>query len=585
MVRGNGGKGAISDWVDEHVRLGQATARDNTTLIKTTQTLLPPFIVAHIRVHLSLPHSSFTSYCSAAANIPRESLDVERIRCQISSMNEISMIKDKMAEISEQVKHLMTVINRSGSDEAGVTRPSALPDQTENLGTNITASENVNWEPCSPITSIFSLDGNTGNSKPGPSALVAQPVVLSDTAEVNSINEVMADQVVHTSCRITLGDIRKLFMPPINSTKPSKDKSGKAITQVVAYPVLYNWRKPESLMTQDHRIRIIPGAIRSFLTLGGCLCDHQLFTPNIAMLVYGRLRSREDMTGVRLIAVTTSFTGRSEIRYLGLLEGIYNLYYNTLFHDDEHFTRAITAWDDEQPQYIRKSQVPFWSSSMFSGGVMLPCYSDSSCTVSSIRTVLFMTLSSYLAERTKDSKYLDVATSSAKCINDWMIDRKGLVMDCDYVDGGRDGDEISPHLSGMVIEGLSVLADVTGDEDWRNLAIKIAVAAMYCDQWHHADGILKVGSDGDPSQSIDSRAFKGWLNRGLLVAYMRNRANPPFCNLVRHYINVQFNALLDLSRMGDYYGVDWRGPFTGPYAHAQLAAIDTFVAALGVNDL
>ncbi|KAG8942208.1 hypothetical protein FRC03_003525 [Tulasnella sp. 419] len=144
--------------------------------------------------------------------------------------------------------------------------------------------------------------------------------------------------------------------------------------------------------------------------------------------------------------------------------------------------------------------------------------------------------------------------------------------------------EPSCHLTGLLIEGLSVLASVTEDESLINLMIQVATSAINAPQWHGSDGILKVGSDGDVSTYNDDHAFKGFLLRGLLEAYRRTPTNTAFRTLIRSYINVQFNALRELAREGDDYGVDWRGPFKGPFLHGQLAAFDALVATIGVQE-
>ncbi|KAG8957023.1 hypothetical protein FRC03_010600 [Tulasnella sp. 419] len=223
------------------------------------------------------------------------------------------------------------------------------------------------------------------------------------------------------------------------------------------------------------------------------------------------------------------------------------------------------------------------------GGLFSVMYSWCDVRISSARTVLFMTLSSRLAECTGDGRYKEAAILSAKCIKTWMLDSATtLIKDCliDARTAEEDGGAVlSPHLTGIAIEGFSVLGSITGDESWRSLAIDIAIAAMHYHGWHDIEGILVVGSDGDARDKTDTKTFKGLLNRGLLIAYQYNRSNRRLCRLIRSYINVQCNALLDLSRFQNSYGVDWRGPYVGPFFHGQMAAIDTLVAAIGVNDV
>ncbi|KAG8917011.1 hypothetical protein FRC02_003416 [Tulasnella sp. 418] len=200
-----------------------------------------------------------------------------------------------------------------------------------------------------------------------------------------------------------------------------------------------------------------------------------------------------------------------------------------------------------------------------------------------------MTLSSYLAECTGDRKYLEIALLTANCIKTWMVDvTTSLVKDC-LIDAlsakERDGSILSSHLTGLAIEGFTILSCVTRDDGWRSLAIDMARSAMLYGTWHTSDGILNICSDRAASDDTNVRTLKGLLNRGLMVAYERNRYNVSFCELVRSYINVQFNALFELARIQDSYGVDWRGPYVGPHAHGQVAALDTLVAAIAVNDV
>ncbi|KAG8915181.1 hypothetical protein FRC02_004640 [Tulasnella sp. 418] len=208
--------------------------------------------------------------------------------------------------------------------------------------------------------------------------------------------------------------------------------------------------------------------------------------------------------------------------------------------------------------------------------------------MTSTQTILFMTLSSYLAESTGESKYIEAAVAAANWLKTWMLDSETSLMKDRmlYLHNAQEvaGSSLSCHLTGLAIEGFTVLASVTDHGEWSNLAINISRAAMNYEEWHSAEGILTVGTDGDPSENNATKSMKGLLNRGLMIAYQRNRSNKPFCDLVRSYINVQFNALYDLSRRWNTYGVDWRGPYVGPYVHAQIAALDTIVAAIAVND-
>jgi hypothetical protein len=53
--------------------------------------------------------------------------------------------------------------------------------------------------------------------------------------------------------------------------------------------------------------------------------------------------------------------------------------------------------------------------------------------------------------------------------------------------------------------------------------------------------------------------------------------------LIHSYVDVQYNALLDLAASGASYGVVWHGPYNGPTSWGQNAALDVLVAAIGAN--
>jgi hypothetical protein len=54
--------------------------------------------------------------------------------------------------------------------------------------------------------------------------------------------------------------------------------------------------------------------------------------------------------------------------------------------------------------------------------------------------------------------------------------------------------------------------------------------------------------------------------------------------LVHSYIDVQYNALLDLAASGNTYSSAWHGPApTGFTTWGQMAALDVLVSAISAN--
>ncbi|KAG8919064.1 hypothetical protein FRC02_001956, partial [Tulasnella sp. 418] len=257
--------------------------------------------------------------------------------------------------------------------------------------------------------------------------------------------------------------------------------------------------------------------------------------------------------------------------------------------------RAISYWNELEYRTVPKNAVNYGGYRIFAGTSGRPVYigyvamSNWDHLLNQSDTLLKLTLSAHLAEKTKLDKYKESACSAVESIKSITLDPTTMLVKHGdlYVSTSStqvQSFEPSCHMTGLLIEGLSVLASVTEDESLINLMIHVATSAINAPQWHGSDGILKVGSDGDVSTYNDDHAFKGFLLRGLLEAYRRTPTNTAFRTLIRSYINVQFNALRELAREGDDYGVDWRGPFKGPFLHGQLAAFDALVATIGVQE-
>ena len=73
--------------------------------------------------------------------------------------------------------------------------------------------------------------------------------------------------------------------------------------------------------------------------------------------------------------------------------------------------------------------------------------------------------------------------------------------------------ELFTYNSGKYVEGLSVLATVTGDSQWSDLALNITNAAVKSSVWQGSDGIITEGSN--TTANNDSVGFKG-------VSYMHS---------------------------------------------------------------
>ncbi|THG95207.1 hypothetical protein EW026_g6407 [Hermanssonia centrifuga] len=204
--------------------------------------------------------------------------------------------------------------------------------------------------------------------------------------------------------------------------------------------------------------------------------------------------------------------------------------------------------------------------------------------INSITTGLYVTLSAYLGEIYGDSKYTNAAIASANWIKNLNINSGDIVLD---TVNGHDctrspSSWLFTYNSGKYIEGLSVLGAVTGDAQWTNLMLDIVAAAVKSSAWEGTDGIITEGAS--PSSNNDDVGFKAIFIRGLHETFTRSASNTNLQGLIRSYIDVQYNALLELADNGSTYSSAWNGPPQSFTTWGQLAALDVLVSAIDTNN-
>ncbi|KAG1745167.1 endo-1,6-alpha-mannosidase [Suillus lakei] len=197
-------------------------------------------------------------------------------------------------------------------------------------------------------------------------------------------------------------------------------------------------------------------------------------------------------------------------------------------------------------------------------------------------------LSAYLASTTRNSTYTNAAILSANFIKTTNMNSEDLVLDTiNAQDCTRSSSSwLFTYNTGKYIEGLSVLAFVTGDTSWTSLMLDAVAAATKTPTWEGSDGIITEGAD--VTEDNDGVGFKAVFIRGLAEAWSRNPDNTALRALIRSYTDVQYNALLDLasnsSSSSIWYSPAWVGPDpTSFIAWGQLAALDVLVSAVSVN--
>ncbi|KAJ7117073.1 hypothetical protein C8R44DRAFT_592064, partial [Mycena epipterygia] len=194
-------------------------------------------------------------------------------------------------------------------------------------------------------------------------------------------------------------------------------------------------------------------------------------------------------------------------------------------------------------------------------------------------------LSALLAEATSDPMYLEAAEQSTDFIHAHLFNIQNVVLDSI---SGRANDScalasfIEPYNSGLMIEGLAILASITQNASTQALLGTIIEAAMVNNAWQGSDGII-VNTETILKVPV------GDLNmvRGLGAAYSRNSITPALRVYIEAYLAVQFNAVIDLATSGDsnIYGAAWSGPPSSVFGGSnQTGAISVLLSAITLQN-
>jgi predicted alpha-1,6-mannanase (GH76 family) len=221
---------------------------------------------------------------------------------------------------------------------------------------------------------------------------------------------------------------------------------------------------------------------------------------------------------------------------------------------------------------------------------------------------LFLLTAGRLHQRTADpgrraSGYLDWALREWQWFNaSGLIGPAGLVNDGLTADCTNNGGTTWTYNQGVIIGGLTVLHDVTGDGAYLGQAEAIAVAALR--DLTIPPGILAdpgerpgkpgrsvgAGWSGKPGRSVgagwsgkqgDQPQFKGIFIRNLYELY-RHRPRAEY----RDFILTNATSLWRNARnRRDQVGLAWAGPFDRADAARQGSALDALNAAVGVTGI
>jgi predicted alpha-1,6-mannanase (GH76 family) len=195
-----------------------------------------------------------------------------------------------------------------------------------------------------------------------------------------------------------------------------------------------------------------------------------------------------------------------------------------------------------------------------------------------ITTELFLTLAAVLHQRTPgDQEYLAWARRSW----DWLqarglIGPDGLINDGLTGDCANNGGPTWTYNQGVILGGLAVLHDVTGEQDYlrRGEAIADAVLARLTSP----GGILTEPCEAGDCNG-DQTQFKGIFVRYLHELYLRGGRERH-----RAFLLANADSVWDRSRnAAGQFGLRWAGPFDQADASRQTSALEVLTAAAALT--
>ncbi|KAK0461879.1 uncharacterized protein EV420DRAFT_1640180 [Desarmillaria tabescens] len=167
----------------------------------------------------------------------------------------------------------------------------------------------------------------------------------------------------------------------------------------------------------------------------------------------------------------------------------------------------------------------------------------------------FLVVSALLAEATSNQTYLDAAIESTNFIQSHLLNPSDIVL-ASISSQSNNPCSIQPvtysYDSGIFIEGLAILGDITHNASTETLLRSTIVATTTNPLWQGLDGIVTTTEPGGL-----------FIMRALAALYERNTTSSDLRDYIKEYVGVQYNAVVEQARATDgsnIYGLPWTGP-------------------------
>ncbi|KAG8925160.1 hypothetical protein FRC02_009883 [Tulasnella sp. 418] len=564
----------IMVWVDEHLRLGRNTGGTDECLVRMTKLLLPIFIRM---VLSSKPKSeSFSDICATIRQVPHDVLEMEKSRYRETSQKaeQLSTTARRLEEIARRIEELLEVANIS------LKTPLIDHPPTKEVAPGPPSLQNVPETP--PAKYNIISPNSSSNALKSP---------LSSTEENGPISPKSSLRREKNNASAGLNNLIK-NLPSPNVGNNQKDRN----------PETWELRKPDILIPRSEQLGIAQRAIDIMLqnlkgsyVFSGLNGDQSQHVWSVLSIHDGMMCSEvykskvevalsrycsPDMSGSTWpepqkllwgISLLNGFQTYGNSKFLEVAKQHWNVMKSISIAKDQTTARRYSdgCYDDIHLHKNREGDTSL------TGGVFNNPISGSE--IAALETTLFMCLSAHLSKCTGEANYMDTAVLSANCIKAHMMDPDSFVVKDSTVDAWNGKITISGtpsrFLTGVFLEGLSILASASGDKTWRQLSLRVANASMKMRQWHKRGWILSTANSNEI------------LIQGLRHVWKQDSQDLVSRSSIQRYINVQYNALLDFARTGDSYSHIWTESKAKPVPSAagQLAALDLASAAIEVN--
>ncbi|KAK0445664.1 uncharacterized protein EV420DRAFT_1648380 [Desarmillaria tabescens] len=190
-------------------------------------------------------------------------------------------------------------------------------------------------------------------------------------------------------------------------------------------------------------------------------------------------------------------------------------------------------------------------------------------------------VSALLAEATSNQTYLDAAIKLANFIQMHLLDSSNIIAMSSQLNESCSVDLTAcPYNSGIFIEGLVVLADITHNASTKALLSSTISNVTTYPQWQGLDGVITTETTGG--------LYIVWA---LAALYECNMTSSDLREYIKEYIAyftlVQYNAVINQTTSGgsNIYGLPWTGAQSTLFSSAgQTVAISSLLSAIQLAD-